>query len=171
MKIIRMLLASVMLGACSSNESKPIDVYQIQNSAMLAYQKKDWRTAHKYFQKLVEINPADSELWFKLGNIYARLNWPDRAIASYKEALVRKPEMSKAWHNIGVVSLRKSARLFIEMLKHISPDDPLYAQAKATGEALLKVLEDRRLSAKSVEKYPGPLENHEKQGSENDSAK
>lgn len=160
MKLQTLTLTVLLLAGCAGTQtSKPIDVYALQKVAVLAYQNKDWQRAHDAYQRLIELNPADAGLWFKLGNIYARMNLPDRSIAAYKEALVRDPKMSKAWHNIGVVSLRKSARLFIEMLQHMDPDDPLYTEAKATGDALLKVLEERKLNATSVRNYPSPLDN------------
>ncbi|VAW90831.1 hypothetical protein MNBD_GAMMA21-2146 [hydrothermal vent metagenome] len=158
MKTLAIITLSILIASCATNtETKPIDVYALQKVALDSYQKKDWRTAQLAFQRLIEINPGDAQLWYKLGNIYARMNFPDRAIASYKEALVRNPDMSKAWHNIGVVSLRKSTRLFIEMLKYIPADDPLYKQAKLTGDGLLQILEDRRLNPKSAQDYPDPL--------------
>jgi len=157
MKIISIIFSGLLLIGCATNEAKPIDVYALQKTALLAYKQHDWQRAHDAYKRLIELNPSGAELWFKLGNIYARMNLPDRSIASYKEALVREPKMSKAWHNIGVVSLRKSTRLFIEMLQHIDRNDPLYKEAQQTGDALIKVLESRRLSAQSAKDYPNPL--------------
>lgn len=159
MKTLAIFTLSILIASCATNnnETKPIDVYALQNTALISYEKRDWGTAQQAYQRLVELNPGDPLLWYKLGNVYARMNLPDRAIAAYKEALVRNPDMSKAWHNIGVVSLRKSTRLFIEMLKYIPADDPLYKQAKLTGDGLLQILEDRRLNPKSAQDYPDPL--------------
>ncbi len=171
MKALAIITLSILIASCATNnETKPIDVYALQKVALSSYEKKDWQTAQQALQRLVEINPGNAQLWYKLGNVYARMNLPERAIVAYKEALVRNPEMSKAWHNIGVVSLRKSTRLFIEMLKYIPADDPLYTQAKLTGDALLTILEERRLNANSAHKYPNPLHKMDSDGAVNDSS-
>lgn len=85
------------------------DLVQVRAAAETAYAAKDWAESEKQYTLLAKRVPIEAENWFRLGNIYARTNRPDAAIAAYRETLVREPEHRKAWYNLGILQLRAAA--------------------------------------------------------------
>jgi len=123
----------------------------VRNEALTAYRTKDYKTALPLYQKLTTEVSADPELWFHLGNIYARLGQPNKAVDSYESTLKLNARHSRAWHNMGVMQLRMSANTFTQMLQNIPPNDPLHRRAEILSETLLKILGNKapRKSASS----------------------
>lgn len=105
-----------------------------------AYAAGEWAAAEPHYSTLVAAIPQDAELWFRLGNIYARMDRPDAAIAAYREALVRDSDLAKAWFNMGVVQLRQAANSFLKMKVHSPAGDPVAAQGAATYDAIMAIL-------------------------------
>ena len=115
----------------SGNSSRDIsDIAETSKKAQIAYQNKDWETAEIEYLKLTKKVPTEAEPWFRLGNIYARTEQLDAAIAAYRNALIRDSGNSKIWNNLGIVQLRQATNTFIEMLEYTNADDPLNARAK-----------------------------------------
>ncbi len=139
------------LTACAASPVQP-DVLAIGKQAAKAYQDKNWALAEQKYSYLISQSPNVAEIWFRLGNIYAYTNKPEKAIIAYREAVVRQPAYGKAWHNLGLISLKQTTALYLEMLKNIKNSSPLYAQVKQTADALIKILEQRRANSKAATK-------------------
>ena len=133
-----------ILSACASQPQEPGVsknlVYNLGKEAALAYKKKNWKVAEEKYSRLIAESPGTAEIWFKLGNVFARTSRPDKAIAAYKEAVVRKPEYEQAWRNLGIISLRKTTHLYIEMLQHLDDNSESYIRAKKTSKVLLNLI-------------------------------
>ncbi len=142
---------AMLLAACAAGGPEVPDTLQLQRDAARAYQAQQWKQAEEGYARLVVLMPGEPMLWFRLGNVYAHTHQPDKAIAAYREAVIRDPGMKKAWHNMSVMSLRKTTHLFIEMIKHLEPDDPLYAKSVATAEALIRVMKQRQESTEVLQ--------------------
>ena len=112
------------------------DLVATQQRADAAYRNEDWKAAEKDYVYLAKNTPGEVEPWFRLGNIYARTNQLDAAVATYREALVRDPKNSKIWHNLGIVQLRQATNTFIEMLQYTDENDPLNQRAKHVVNAV-----------------------------------
>ena len=133
-----LLFLLVISSACNVQNIKPktdsgeliSDIANLNQTAQLAYQNEDWKTAERLYTKLTKEIPTESQPWFRLGNIYARTERLDSAEISYKNALARDSKNSKIWHNLGIVQLRQATGTFIEMLEYTDADDPLNARAK-----------------------------------------
>ncbi|HEB59101.1 MAG TPA: tetratricopeptide repeat protein [Gammaproteobacteria bacterium] len=147
----------ILLSACAGNEVRTEDVAQLQRDAAHAYQLKKWKEAETAYVRLASLLPGEPMLWFRLGNVYAHTHQPEKSIAAYREALIRDPKMIKAWHNMGVMSLRSTTHLFIEMVQHLEPDDPLYEKSVATAEALIKIMKQRQESVEALRQMPAPV--------------
>lgn len=115
-------------------------LYKLEKQAALAYRNKNWKVAEEKYGLLISESPNTAEIWFRLGNIYARTSRPEKAIAAYKEAVVRQADYQPAWRNLGILSLRKTAHLYIEMLLHLEHDSESYIRAKKTSEVLLRLI-------------------------------
>ena len=138
------LIISVLAG-CNSLDIKPAsdnlpDYIAIQKRADEAYQKEDWKSAEKDYTLLANKIPKNVEPWFRLGNIYARTDRLDAAVAAYREALVRDQKNSKIWHNLGIVQLRQATNTFIEMMEYTDPSDPLNQRAKLMVNAVSNLM-------------------------------
>jgi len=155
----------LLLTACQVNSplirdagTKDKSLMTVRKEAIEAYQRRDYQTALPLYTRLTSEVPIDPELWFQLGNIHARLQQPQPAIAAYQAALKLNPSYSKAWHNMGVVQIQQSANTFTQMLQNTPVHDPLYVRGEAISQQLLSIL-DRKPAASNSQTDP-----HEKGG-------
>lgn len=139
-------LLAALLAGCTAPGTRPSrggieDVVALKTAAETAYASEDWPAAEKAYRSLTEAVPAESENWFRLGNVYARLGRHYDAIALYREALVRDPANSRAWHNLGVTQLRLATNTFEELQAHTDPSDPVAERARRVVEAVSNLLQ------------------------------
>ena len=142
-----LLGASVALSACASFGGKapavaPADLKATTAQAEDSYAKADWANAARQYAVLVQHVPQDANLWFRLGNAYARAEQPDQAITAYREVLVRDGAYAKAWFNMGIVQLREAANSFLKMETNVPEGDPLRVQAEQAYVAIMKIIGD-----------------------------
>ncbi|MFB3116959.1 MAG: tetratricopeptide repeat protein [Gammaproteobacteria bacterium] len=135
--LIFLIITSLSLVGCDlqniqSDRPSPdlSEIVQLEQEAKKAYRSEDWATAEKAYQRLTVQIPGDVEPWFRLGNVYARTNQLDAAVATYREALIREPKNSKIWHNLGVIQLKQAANTFLEMQQYTEENDPLGLRAR-----------------------------------------
>lgn len=146
---ISFICTCLLLSACASQQEKPRGhAFKLIKEAALAYKNKNWKRAEKKYALLISESPGTAEIWFKLGNIYARTSRPDKAIAAYKEAVIRQSSYEQAWRNLGIVSLRKVTHIYIEMLQHLDPETENYIRAKKTSKVLLKLIKRNQVKHK-----------------------
>ncbi len=138
----RLLLVSLltMLGGCAGLTPRGGDLFELQQRAAQAYQEQHYEAALPLYRRLTERVPGDALVWFRLGNVQARLAQPDAAIQSYRRALLLNPKLGKAWYNMGLVQLREAAATYTEMAANIEPVDPLQPRALHNAEVLLELL-------------------------------
>lgn len=140
---LRLIFVAILLSiaACTSQPVEPqYSVYKLEEEATTAYKNKNWKLAEEKLSLLISVAPGTADTWFLLGDLYSRTSRPDKAIAAYKEAVLRRPSFEKAWRHLGVVSLTKSAHLYIEMLQNVDKNSVTYIHAKKTSEVLLKLI-------------------------------
>jgi cytochrome c-type biogenesis protein CcmH/NrfG len=95
MQTVALILILFGLIACNTGNLVPeqettlADVAGTERNANQAYHEEDWITAEREYTKLTGMTPTNAEPWFRLGNVYARLNRPNDALLAYREALVR----------------------------------------------------------------------------------
>ena len=107
-----------------------------------AYAKGQFKRARNHYLKISVAVPQDAEIWFRLGNVYNRLEDSENALSAYKEALVRDNTYSKAWYNRSMIQLKVAAQSFQEAVRHLKSDDPVYIASIKTSEALLAIIND-----------------------------
>ena len=133
------------LGGCASTADKAVGAAGVDLKATTAlaedsYAKGDWPTAARNYAILTQRIPQDANLWFKLGNAYARSEQPDQAIVAYREVLVRDGAFAKAWFNMGIVQLRQAANSFLKMETNVPAGDPMRAQAQQAYASIMKII-------------------------------
>ena len=143
-----LVITIAVLAGCNTLDIKPVvtddstNYIEIEKRADEAYQKEDWNGAEKDYALLAKKVPKNVEPWFRLGNIYARTDRLDAAVAAYREALIRDQKNSKIWHNLGIVQLRQATNTFIEMMQYTDPSDPLNQRAKLMVNAVSNLLSE-----------------------------
>lgn len=125
------LAALPFLAACASG-----DLYEMHQSAVLAYDSGENARAEALYQGLARSAPNDPETWLRLGNLYARSNRPHDAAEAYLRGTLLAPGDSRFWYNLGIIRQRQAHASFIQAHMLISKDDPLHAKSKALIEQL-----------------------------------
>lgn len=147
-KQIKFLLnIAILISLCACNtttkktaQEPEIDLFDLQTSATTAYDNGDMVESEKLYLQLTKRVAEEAQPWFRLGNVYAKTNRPGLAIQAYQEALVREPDLAKAWFNMGVLQLKMAANSFNELQIHVPTDDPLYDQGHGIFEGILQLL-------------------------------
>lgn len=133
--LLAVLLFSLVLTGCASH-----DLALSREEAYLAYRDGDYSTAVERFEMLVQEVPGDAELWFRLGNAYAKAMMPEQAVAAYRNSLLRDPHQGKAWYNMGVIHMQTALKSFIDMQDYVSADDPVGVRGRALRDGLFTLL-------------------------------
>ncbi len=134
--LLFLILTGVFLGGCAGK-----NLSNEHQSAYQAYQAGDYELAAKKFERLVRTIPKDAELWFRLGNAYAKAKKPKEAVNAYENALLRNPEMGKAWYNMGLVYLQAALKSFVDMENYVEKDDPVGKRGKVLRDEVFSLLE------------------------------
>lgn len=133
--LLAMLLFPLVLTGCASH-----DLALTREEAYLAYRDGDYATAVERFEMLVQEVPGDAELWFRLGNAYAKAMMPEQAVAAYRNSLLQDPHQEKAWYNMGVIQMQTALKSFIDMQDYVSADDPVGVRGRAMRDGLFTLL-------------------------------
>lgn len=147
MKILLTAFLLLIISGCNQLNIQPADkknlenIVELQQQAEKAYEAQDWTTAERAYRQLSEEAPSQVEPWFRLGNIYARTDRLDAAVAAYRNALLRNSKNGKIWHNLGIVHLRQATTTFIDMLENTDANDPLNDRARYVVTAVGQILE------------------------------
>jgi len=143
-RILTTLLGLVLTGCASQSVqvTTKADLLDLREQADKSYQEGNLADSEKHYTALIEKVPGEARPWFRLANIYARTERPGAAVRAYREALIRNPEMTKAWYNMGLVQLREAAHSFNELQVYANPEDPLYPQGGILLEGIMKLISD-----------------------------
>lgn len=122
------------------------DLLAIRKEAEQHYEAQDYAKALPLYERLVKGVPGDALSWFQLGNVQARLKLNNQAVKSYEQAVQLDPNLSKAWHNMGLLQLQQSANSFTQMAQLTKEEDPLSDRAMKMSQGTLALL-DRKAEA------------------------
>ncbi len=151
------LFISLPLSACLDANLKKdggrteFDFIETDKLAEAAYQSNDWVESEKHYAVLVQEVPQRALYWFRLGNVYARTNRPDAAIIAYREAVLRDPEMTKGWFNMGVLQLKQAANSFNELRLYGDRSSPLHSRGNDIFVGILDMMQGEEESEEHVD--------------------
>jgi tetratricopeptide (TPR) repeat protein len=131
------ILTIFLIQGCAASK----DLLNIREEASRAYFDKDYSTAVTKLELLTQKVPVDGDLWFRLGNAYAKSNKPQKAISAYQNALLRDPEMGKAWYNMGLIQTRMALKTFTEMKLYTKDDEPVGIRGEKMRLGLMDLLQ------------------------------
>jgi tetratricopeptide (TPR) repeat protein len=129
------ILTALLLAGCGTLSSGPealpqrSDLFQLSNEAQLAYESGEDARAEQLYMALTRQTPNDPELWFRLGNLYARAHRPDAAADAYQRVLSINGNEPRAWYNLGIVRLRQGWAALIQAYGYSAAGDPIFIES------------------------------------------
>jgi len=115
MKGVLGLVVMLALAGCATTRPPSLEsALARQQRAEQAYEAGDLARASAEYEALTKALPTNADYWFRLGNVYVRMNQPDAAADAYGHVLQREPKHAKAWHNLAIVRLRQAAAAFTQ---------------------------------------------------------
>ncbi len=114
---------------------KNSELYWINEGKKLWYigkpDKENGLKAIEFFDQAININPKSFIAWIYKGCIYKKLNYPEKAILCYDNAIALKKDFIASWYNKGMLlaqvsldQIEEAIKCFNEVLK-INPNHPL----------------------------------------------
>lgn len=147
-------LLTAVLGACSASPTKQLrETVAQQQQAEQAYRSGHPEQALASYQALVRELPQNADFWFRLGNVYVRLNRPDDAVDAYRHALRIEPGHAKAWHNLGIVRMRQAEAAFAQSAQRAAGID---ADLQRDSAAMLRGIAAVSAPAPKTSSAPSP---------------
>lgn len=134
-RLIIMLLCCFAIGGCAQT---PITVEWEQ--AIEAYSQGQFEVACQQLEQLTSEISKDEEMWFKMGNACAKAQHPEKAVDAYQNAVMRNPQMEKAWYNMGVIQLQAALKTFIEMRQYSQEHSAVAREGERLQEGILNLL-------------------------------
>lgn len=128
--VVTLLAGCTMMGGETAELPQRSELFQLSNDAQLAYEAGEDVQAEKLYMALLRQTPSDPEVWFRLGNLYARAHRPDAAADAYQRVLSINGNESRAWYNLGIVRLRQGWAALIRANELSPPDHPLYQESE-----------------------------------------
>lgn len=119
------MAALTLTAAAGCATGSGVDLVELKNGAAEDYSAGDYDAAMKKYERLLSRAPDDAEGWFRLGNIHARRQEPEKAAAAYEKTLSLEPSFSPAWRNLAVIRLRQGRAALIMSQAGLPEDHPL----------------------------------------------
>lgn len=134
-RVLSIILVVALLAGCqmmtgSADLPQRSELFQLSNEAQLAYESGEDAQAEKLYMALLRQTPSDPEVWFRLGNLYARAHRPDAAADAYQRVLSINGNEARAWYNLGIVRLRQGWGALIRAHELSPADHPLHAESE-----------------------------------------
>ncbi len=118
------IVLAALAGCATTGKPHLKDALAQQKHAEQAYDAGNLAQARDDYLSLTRALPLNADYWYRLGNVYVRLDRPDEAADAYAHTLQREPKHAKAWHNLGIVRLRQAAAAFTEGARSAAGIDP-----------------------------------------------
>ena len=131
--VLWLALSGTLLAGCGTMGTGGLqrsDLFQLSNDAQLAYEAGEDARAEQLYMGLARAAPGDPEIWFRLGNLYARNDRPDAAADAYQRVLALKQNEPRAWYNLGIVRLRQGWAALMQANAALKETDPLYRETE-----------------------------------------
>lgn len=142
MKVILLLAAALLLGACTQRAGRVDHGSEAQlreqlASADLALREARLTDAEVLYRGLARSHPRLPEVWLQLGNIYARQAQLEAAMRSYKDGLQYNREDARLWHNLALIELRQAIHTLETASTVLPRDHPQLARLQQLHRSLL----------------------------------
>ena len=111
----------------------PTNVAALQNLAIYYKEcKNDQNEAVKLFERCVELNPNDPNIYRSLGMSYRKMGMIDKAFVMFKKSIQINPVYEDGWYSLGLLygteGIYDQALLIFQRLMSINPNNPKYCK-------------------------------------------
>lgn len=89
-----------------AHAADPKDAASARALAAIAADKKKWDVAESWFEKVLALQPEDSDIWFNLGFIREQAGRTAAALAAFEASVKFKPAQDRAWYGKGLAHAR-----------------------------------------------------------------
>lgn len=138
--VVVLAVGALFVSGCAQTPvEKTRRALALHDEASALYLAKDCEGALRAYQAIIKKYPAGAEVWFRVGNCYARLKRPGAAVAAYREALQLQPDYGKAWHNLVYVESEAFIETLAQMDKRLVDDDPARLHVAKLLQRMLSV--------------------------------
>jgi len=139
--LLWLILAAILSGCVATTPvSQAKHLLAMDQQAQGFYRAGDYTNALEAYQFLAEEMKTEARYWYFVGNCYARLERPSEAVQAYREALVRRPDDAKAWHNLVLVEAKLMSNTMAEMSQSVPADNPLMKKVDLIHQRLNSVV-------------------------------
>ena len=124
----------------NNNNNLPL-FHQLNNKGIQCLELGKYNEAISFFQKSLELNPNDSNVWFNLGVAFGNLSLFDEALRCLNKSLQINSNNYLSLNQIGIIyfnsgNLKESIRYFEKALK-MDPNNTTILQNKKTAHDML----------------------------------
>ncbi|MDD5455153.1 MAG: tetratricopeptide repeat protein [Candidatus Ratteibacteria bacterium] len=147
MKKLFLSLGLILSVFCFSSASVfPADFSEIDKelkSGILSLQIGDYEDALGNFQKVLDLDPVNSDAYYYLGMTYSQMEEFDKAVSYYEKALKLNPELAKAHFQVAVAYYQQkqyanALRSLSKAEKYLPQDAMVYYYQGATYYSMKK---------------------------------
>jgi len=82
------------------------DEASLRALAAIAADREKWEIAESWFEKVLELQPEDSDTWFNLGFVREHAGKTAAALAAFEASVKFKPTQDRAWYGKGLAHAR-----------------------------------------------------------------
>ena len=160
LKIAGWCLLGVLVAGCGSMPSPKAsnqrlsNVLTTQKQAEAAYISNDMQRAAALYLQLTKMIPQEADYWYMLGNAYVRTDQPDRAVEAYQQTIIRNPNHTRAWHNLGIVRMRQAMAAFNSSAGTAKAGDPMHEVSTQLVNELARIGSGTVSSSKLQDSVP-----------------
>lgn len=103
----------------------------LNQRAAAAFAKKDWATARKAYQEMLDLDPKNALVWANLGAVEQQAGNSKRAEECFENSVMYNTELAQSWLALGLIRLeRGDTYLAMSALARAVHEDPEDARAR-----------------------------------------
>ncbi|MBK8094323.1 MAG: tetratricopeptide repeat protein [Verrucomicrobiaceae bacterium] len=102
----------------------------LNQRAATAFSKKDWATARKAYQEMIDLDPQNALVWANLGAVEQQAGDMKKAVQCFEKSVQSNPELASSWLALGLLRLEAGdTYLAISALARAVNEEPEDARA------------------------------------------
>lgn len=148
----RLVLAGALLvlaSGCASSGAPGADtpaspdaasLLEIEAQAAQAYRAQRSADAVRLYTSLLEAVPEEPEYWYRLANSLVRTGRYGEAELAYQHLLGLQPDHARAWHNLGIVRVRRAQEAFAGAVRHSDAGGAVFKGSLELSTALFSLV-------------------------------
>lgn len=150
---------SLLLQGCATQQRMDSDLQALHREAQAAYDSGDDLKAESAYKALSVRQPQEAETWLRLGNVYARNKYLDKAIDAYGKSLKINPTDARPLNNLTIVHLRKAWMSALAARQASMPEQAAY---QISGEIIAALEGLPYVAEVKTDAKPDPLRSADK---------